>query len=566
MTRQSSSLTRELVKIATKGIVHLVNEQRRTHSGEPYDYVQFNLPAAMPAFPDPRTLIQQRLFGRSTLSLYSFGQALEQLAEKPHVKGIVLNLPMFVMPQADLQTLHDALSRFRAQGKRVIAYAQMYDLKSYFIASAADEIWLQEGGTFMATGLISQQVFLRDALDTIGVTADVVAISPYKSAADQLSRSEPSAESAAQLNWLLDSLFDTYVSAIAAGRSLSADDARAMIDRAPLTDLEAQALGYVDRVTRQELFHQHLGDDVKLIMWEEAERRLPIKVSFDEEQIVVLALSGVIVNGTSATPPVDIPIPLVGGPRIGDVTTVNQIRDLMTNEKVKAVVVYIDSQGGSATASEAIHSALSELAKTRPVVAVMGSVAASGGYYIATPAHHIVAQPGTLTGSIGVVLAKLVTDDLLRKLRFNPFTYLRGENADILASVAPFSEAQRERMRANIERIYDLFLERVQAARKLTREQLEPIAGGRVWTGKQALDLGLVDELGGLDAGIAKARRLAHLPSTAPVLLYLRGPRQPLVAQVADKVNPAAAFHYWTTNLQHLTSGQALYLVDHEWQ
>ncbi|XWX03279.1 signal peptide peptidase SppA [Aggregatilineales bacterium SYSU G02658] len=566
MTRQSSSLTRELVKLATKGVVHLVNEQRRNRSGEPYDYVQFNLPAAMPAFPDPRSLIQQRLFGRSALSLYSFGQALEQLAEKPHVKGILLNLPTFAMPQADLQTLHDALSRFRAQGKRVIAYAQMYDLKSYFLASAADEIWLQEGGAFMATGLISQQVFLRDALDTIGVTADVVAISPYKSAADQLSRSEPSEESAAQLNWLLDSLFDTYVSAIAAGRSLSTDDARAMIDRAPLTDLEAQALGYVDRVTRQELFHQHLGDDVKLIMWEEAERRLPIKVSFDEEQIVVLALSGVIVNGTSATPPVDIPIPLVGGPRIGDVTAVNQIRDLMTNEKVKAVVVYIDSQGGSATASEAIHSALSELAKTRPVVAVMGDIAASGGYYIATPAHHIIAQPGTLTGSIGVVLAKLVTDDLLRKLRFNPFTYLRGANADIFASVAPFSEAQRERMRANIERIYSLFLERVQAARKLTREQLEPIAGGRVWTGKQALDLGLVDELGGLDAGIAKARRLAHLPSTAPVLLYLRGPRQPLVAQVAEKVNPAAALHYWTTTLQHLTSGQALYLVDHEWE
>lgn len=565
MTRKPSPFTRELIKLVGKGIVHLVNEQRRNRPGDPYDYVQFNLPASMPAFPDPRSVIQQRLFGRSALSIYGFGQALERLAELPSVKGILLNLPTLAMPQADLQTLRDTLSTFRAAGKRVIVYAQMYDLGSYFLASAADEIWLQEGGAFMTTGLISQQVFLRDALNTIGVTADVVAISPYKSAADQLSRSEPSEESAAQLNWLLDSLYDTYVSAMAEGRDLSADDVRAMINRAPLTDLEAQELGYIDRVTRQELFHQHLGD-AKIIMWEEADRRLPIKVAFDEEQIVVLALSGMIVNGTSATPPVDIPIPLVGGPRIGDVTAVNQIRDLMTNEKVKAVVVYIDSQGGSATASEAIHSALSELAKTRPVVAVMGSVAASGGYYIATPAHHIIAQPGTLTGSIGVVLAKLVTNDLLRKLRFNPFTYLRGENADIMASVAPFSDAQRERMRTSIERIYSLFLDRVTAARKMPREQLEPIAGGRVWTGKQALELGLVDELGGLNAGIAKARRLAHLPSTAPVLLYLRGPRQPLVAQVAEKVNPAAALTYWTTSLQHLTSGQALYLVDHEWR
>ncbi|MFQ3648186.1 MAG: signal peptide peptidase SppA [Anaerolineae bacterium] len=565
MTRKPSPFTRELIKLVGKGIVHLVNEQRRSHSGDPYDYVQFNLPASMPAFPDPRSIIQQRLFGRSALSVYGFGQALERLAEMPSVKGILLNLPALAMPQADLQTLRDSLSRFRAAGKRVVAYAQTYDLASYFLASAADEVWLQEGGAFMTTGLISQQVFLRDALDTIGVTADVVAISPYKSAADQLSRSEPSPESAAQLNWLLDSLFNTYVSALAEGRGISAEEARAMINRAPLTDLEAQELGYIDRVTRQELFHQHLGD-AKIIMWEEADRRLPIKVAFDEEQIVVLALSGMIVNGTSATPPVDIPIPLVGGPRIGDVTAVNQIRDLMTNDKVKAVVVYINSQGGSATASEAIHSALSELAKTRPVVAVMGSVAASGGYYIATPAHHIIAQPGTLTGSIGVVLAKLVTNDLLRKLRFNPFTYLRGENADILASVAPFSESQRERMRASIERIYSLFLERVAASRKLTRDQLEPIAGGRVWTGAQALELKLIDELGGLDAGIAKARRLAHLPSTAPVLLYLRGPRQPLVAQVAEKVNPAAALTYWTTSLHHLTNGQALYLVDHVWR
>ncbi len=565
MTHKPSPFTRELIKLVGKGIVHLVNEQRRSRPGDPYDYVQFNLPATMPAFPDPRSILQQRLFGRSGLSLYGFGQALERLAEMPSVKGVVLNLPMLAMPQAHLQTLRDSLSHFRAAGKRVVVYAQTYDLASYFLASAADEIWLQEGGAFMTTGLLSQQVFLRDALDTIGVTADVVAISPYKSAADQLSRSEPSEESAAQLNWLLDSLFDTYVSAIANGRDMTPDDARAMINRAPLTDLEAQQLGYIDRVTRQELFHQHLGD-AKIIMWEEADRRLPIKVAFDDEQIVVLALSGMIVNGTSATPPVDIPIPLVGGPRIGDVTAVNQIRDLMTNEKVKAVVVYIDSQGGSATASEAIHSALSELAKTRPVVAVMGSVAASGGYYIATPAHHIIAQPGTLTGSIGVVLAKLVTNDLLRKLRFNPFTYLRGDNADILASVAPFSEAQRERMRASIERIYSLFLDRVAASRKLTREQLEPIAGGRVWTGRQALELKLIDELGGLDAGIAKARRLAHLPSTAPVLLYLRGPRQPLVAQVADKVNPAAALNYWTSNLYHLTNGQALYLVDHVWR
>jgi protease-4 len=519
----------------------------------------------MPTLPDQRNVIQQRILGKSPLSIYAFGQALERIAESDTLKGIVLVLPSFAMGLADLQTLRNHLVKFRQSGKRIIAYAQSYEMANYLIASAADTIWLQTGGVLMTTGLIRQQVFLKNALDTVGLEADVVAITPFKSAADQLSRTEPSPESAAQLNWLLDSEYDILTNLIAEGRGISAQEVRAMVDNAPYTDLQAQEKGFISGLTNEEGFSKLL-DDAQVLTWEQAESQLPIKVHFDDEQIAILPLVGTIVNGPSANPPVDIPIPLVGGQRMGDLTVVQQVRDIMKNESIKAVVLYINSPGGSATASEAMVSALEELAKTRPIVVVMGDVAASGGYYIATCADWIVAQHGTITGSIGVVLAKLINNEMLKKLRFNPFLYLRGENANIFSGSEKFTDPQRDKMRDSIVRIYDVFVQRVADARKKKAEEVDAIGGGRVWTGQQALEHGLVDELGGLEQGIAKARQLAHLPSTTPVRIFRSQQKQPLAAQLAEKVDPAAAVRYWFTGVNALANGKALYLVDYEWR
>lgn len=556
---------KEVTRFIGQQAVSLVNMQRAHNQTDPMHFVQITLPAVMPPLPDLRNVIQQRLLGRSAMSLYEFETALRRIATDADVRGVVLVMNGFGMGLADLQTLRDAIVRFRSGGKKVIAYAQSYDLANYFVASAADALWTLPGGMVSTTGLVSSQVFLKDALDTVGLEADVVAVTPYKSAADQLSRTEPSPESRAQVEWLLDSNYEIMVDTIAAGRGISADAVRAMIDHAPYTDVQALEQGFIEQISNEEGFAALL--DVTpdaFLTWEQADARLPLLLRFDEPYVALVSLSGTIVNGTSGQPPVDIPIPLVGGARIGDVTVVQHIRQLMDDDSAKAVVLLIDSPGGSATASEAIVSALEELAKTRPIVVVMGDVAASGGYYIATCADWIIAQPGTITGSIGVVLAKLVTTDALRKLRFNPFYYLRGENAAVFTSIRKFSDSERERMTESIARIYDLFVQRVADARKMKIEEVDAISGGRVWTGKQALANGLVDQLGGLQEGLAKARELARLPADTPVRMSRPSSGASLTAQLAEKVNPAAALNYWYSGVTMIANGQAQLLLDFE--
>jgi protease-4 len=230
----------------------------------------------------------------------------------------------------------------------------------------------------------------------------------------------------------------------------------------------------------------------------------------------------------------------------------------MKDDHVAAVVVFIDSRGGSASASEAMASALGELAKTRPVVVYMHNVAASGGYYIATPAQWIVAQPGTITGSIGVIAGKVITQGLFERLRINRVEMTRGENANILSDVAPFTDDQRAQIRASIEHTYALFRKRVGEARGLEPSAVDAIGEGRVWTGQQALENGLVDELGGLDVALAKARELAKLDEETPAVLLNDEVKRPLGPIVAD---PAAATQYALENARMIYNGRAQFMM-----
>ena len=214
---------------------------------------------------------------------------------------------------------------------------------------------------------------------------------------------------------------------------MKADAVKRMIDGAIHLSEDALEQGYVDGIMNEEALVTYLGVN-KLTMWEEANQQLYLPVrDFSGRYVAVLYAGGMIVDGESATPPSDVPVPIpfVGGERMGDITVNQQLRNLMRDPACGALVLYIDSGGGSASASESMASALSEFAKSRPLVVYMGGVAASGGYYIATPAHWIVAQAGAITGSIGVIMGKLVNSEMLKKLRFNPVSYLRGDNADL---------------------------------------------------------------------------------------------------------------------------------------
>ena len=473
---------------------------------------------------------------------------------------MILRLNGLALTLADLQTLRGSILRLRAAGKRAIVFAQSYTLAQYYLASAADEIILQPGGDLMTVGLHQEATFLKDALALIGVQLDVVAISPYKGAYDQFSRAEISPEGREQLEWLLDSRYDQIVNGIAEGRKELAEAVRGLIDSSPHVDQAALAAGYVDALLNEEDLAAHLK--IKhLILWKDAEKKLLIqRRPRAEKYVALLKVGGLMLPGESANPPVSLPIPFIGGERAGDQTVVRQVRALAKNKSAAAVVLFIDSGGGAVVAAEAMTSALQALAKTRPLIVFMNGVAASGGYYIATPARWIVAQPGTITGSIGVITAKPVAGGLRDKLSIHTLEFTRGANADIFSDSAPFSEAQRAQMRASIEHIYQRFIGLVADSRKLTVEAVDAVGGGRVWTGEQALEHKLIDQLGDLQAALAKARELAQLPADAPVAL-VAGKSKPL-PPVAD---PAAALRYPHENARALLNGAAQVLMPLEW-
>lgn len=552
---------RPLASQAMGSLIQAVNQQRKKTSK--LDYVLLELPAIMPTSPIEMNLIERRIFGDPPISIIEVQQAFERIAHDERVQGVILKLSSLALSLADLQTLRDTILRLRGKGKRVICHAYRYDTATYYLASAADEIILQPGGELMTLGLNTQITFMRDALEAIGVEVDAIAISPYKSAADTFTEQEPSPEVKNQINWILDSQYQQILQSISTGRGMTTEAVHTLIDNAPHTEQSALAEGYIDAIYHEETLPDYLSS-AHIIPWENAQHSLPILWhGLPKRYVAVVPLSGIIVDGESQKPPRDVPVPIVGAERIGSKTLAQQVRSLLKDKHIAAVVLWIDSRGGSATASEAMSAALDELSADRPLVVAMNGVAASGGYYIATPAQWIVAQPGTITGSIGVIMAKAINSDMLKKLRFNSVPFQRGKNADLLSTTAPFSEDQREKMRASIEHVYDQFLGRVAHARQMSREAVDEIGGGRVWTGQQALENGLVDQLGGLREAIQKARELAGLAEDTPAF-FVTPPRKPIGPQLRESLNPAAGLHYTLTGINGILNGHAQFLLPYD--
>jgi len=539
----------------------IFNLRNRLRKRSKIDYVTIELPQEMPTLPESRNWALARALGPSPMSLTELDRIFERIGDDPRPKGVILTIHGLALPLANLQTLRNSLLRLRAKGKRVICYAQSYSNAVYYIASACNEIVLQPTGEVETIGLRAEATFLKDALDMVGVKLDSIAISPFKGAFDQLSRSEMSPEGKAQLDWLLDSQFDMIVEGIAEGRKLSIEAVKKMIDGAPYLDSEALAAGYVDAVETEEALYRRLNSE-HIVSWQKANKKLLKKWTQSSDKYVALIdVTGMMIAGKSAKPPIDLPIPFIGGERVGDITVVQQVRHVMEDEQVAAVILYINSGGGAVIAGEAMRSALVELAKKHPVVTYMDGVAASGGYYIATPTQWIVAQPGTITGSIGVITAKAVTNGLYEKLHAHRTEITRGANAGMMSDFAPFTDTQRVRMRQTVEHIYKHFVELVSTSRHLSYEAVDAIAGGRVWTGVQAKANGLVDELGDLKTALAKARALANLPDHAP-LIVVEAKGKPLPPQLAEKANPAASLVYMHESLTAIANSSPQVLLD----
>lgn len=490
----------------------------------PPDYVIFTLHGSYPDLRQPpEGFLQQKMRGRIK-SLQELEKDFQLIAKRRHVKGVILHLGNLALPLSQLQSLTGMINNLQASGKEVITWATNYDNQKYFLATAANRVLLQKGGTIYTLGFTNRQIYLKSALDWCGIEFDVVQVSPFKSALDIFTRYDMSKEVKEMTDWLIDSFFQQFVLAITNGRKLSEDEARALIEQTPLYGENAIEAGAIDGIVNAEDLPDFLGARGKpagLASWDECSKSFPRPLpATPGKYIAVLRVQGNIVDGKSLRPPArpPLPVPFLFNEQTGDLSFVQQARRVLKDKRARAVLLYIDSGGGSAASSEAITSILQKIAAEKPLVAMMGSMAGSGGYYVATPASYIVAQPATITGSIGVIAAKIINSRLLERLLLNRETIRRGQRELFNSPEEPFTEEERNKATQFINQIYELFIKRVADSRSMSPDVVDGIGGGRVWTGEQALKHGLVDELGGLKTALTQLQKMAGLPQNTPLI------------------------------------------------
>ena len=438
-----------------------------------------------------------------------------------------------------LQEIRDAILDFKVSGKKVIGYMTNCSTGNYLLASVCDRVVLHPSGEVRLVGLRSETSFYKGILDKLGIRADLEHIGKYKSASDIFTREEMSKAHREVQNAILDDLYDQFTQSIAERRSWSQDDVKSLIDQGPFTAKQALMHGIVDQLAyRDELkdiAKDLSGKDCRLV---KARQYLGIvEYEYDWEvplpKIAVITAEGMMMTGESFTDP------FTGTRTMGSTTIARAIRNVRKDSSVKAVVLRIDSGGGLVVAADTIWRELMRLKDVKPLVVSMGNVAGSGGYYIAAPAEVIVAEPGTITGSIGVISGKYNLKGLYDKIGLHKEIIKRGKHADFYTDYGDYPAEEREIVHAQIQEIYDDFIGKVAEGRGMTREAVDQIGRGRIWTGKQAKEIGLVDELGGLNLALSIARGKAGLVGKEVQLIRL--PRQGVWEQWLD------AFH--TTRL-----------------
>jgi protease-4 len=494
------------------------------------------------------------LFRPPGISLLQLGEQFRLIASDARVQTVILNIRPLAMPLAKIDVLRGYIQILQEAGKRVLAWSYHYELGSYYLASTADEIMLLPGGDIGPLGISQEYIYLADALERVGVQADYMQITPYKSAGDMFTRSEMSEQVREMGSWLADSTWDGFIQAVAIGRDIAEEQVRKILNDTPYTDLDAVEVGLIDAILHEEELPAALGNQTepqKITPWKAAlgqvHQNPPHKPG---KYVALMGIEGIIVDGGNAQPPVEPPLPVPFGfeKRAGNLSVSQMTRQVLADKRAGALVVYVDSRGGSATASESISAALAQVAEQIPVLVAFGPVAASGGYYVATPAAQIFAQPNTITGSIGVIIGKFEFEGLLKNLSVNLDRINRGEAAGFYDPQKKWSEAQRAKVWNSLMRIYNLFLHRVAESRQMEANAVDEIGGGRVWTGRQALDHNLVDALGGLDQALAKARELAGLREDAAVRLYTPGK-----GNLPPIPDPAVGLRYAVDNFKLLS-------------
>ncbi|MFO7567461.1 MAG: signal peptide peptidase SppA [Enhygromyxa sp.] len=495
---------------------------------------------------DPMTLLTGG--GGGSLQTRALLDELDELAGQEQLEGLILRIGTLGMDMARAQELRGALVEFKADGARKLhCHAEGLSNTSYYLLSACDELAMVPVGDLMLPGPAATPVHLKGLLDKLGVGADFLHVGAFKGAAEPLTRDAPSPEMIETLEAMVEQAYATMVAGIAEGRGKSEDEVRAWIDEALFTSEQALERGLIDAV---EAWEPYLARTVGERGWKQAALGKGDKGKLDpaalqrflglappkrpsEPHVALVYAVGNIIDGKGQGP-------LGATQEIASAQLVPVLDRLAQDDKVAAVVLRIDSGGGSARASEQIWHAVERLKGQKPVVVSMAGVAASGGYYIAAGASKIIADPDTLTGSIGVVGGKLVLGEALEQVGVKTYAVSKGARALMWSPMQPWTEAEREVVYAMMEHTYEVFLSRVAAGRKMERDAVHEIAQGRVWTGAAAKQRGLVDELGGLEQALAVARELGTVDADVGLEVY---PAEPTLKDLLGSFEQLAAVH-----------------------
>jgi protease-4 len=475
-------------------------------------------------------LVRQQPTLRETIA------GIRKAKDDPRVKALVIRPQAAGALWGQLQEIRAVLEEFRGAGKPLTAYLEFGASQEYYLASAADRIVMMPAGQLDLTGVATYELFLRGALDKLGVYPDLLHIGDFKSASNTFTEKTFTPAHREMTESLNRDWYEELVRAIAAGRKKSADDVRRAIDQGPFDADTARDLGLVDAIG----YEDQIDDEgptagtrrIEADTWARVPSRPRDRTAGG--RIALLYAVGTIASGRSSF---DTP----GGHVIGSDTFVQWLRKVRVDPDVRAIVIRVDSPGGSAIASEVIWRELMLTRDIKPVIVSMGDVAASGGYYIAVPAHVIVAQPGTLTGSIGVVTGKFVLEGSADKLGLGTEAVSAGARAEIYSPFRPFTPDERAKIEEQMEGTYELFVARVAEGRGSEPAKIDAIAQGRVWTGRQAHELKLVDELGGLDRAIQIAKERARLDPNKDVNLLVYPPKRSIFDVVANPFGASAA-------------------------
>ena len=474
------------------------------------------------------------LFGDLQENLSDLQQRLISAGEDKKIDGIFLSIHPTAVGRGTLNEITTTIAKVREMGKPVYAWVESGNASDYLIACACDKVFQPEASMLMLTGLQMEIGFYKNMFDKLDIQAEVLAIGDYKAAGEPYSRTEMSPKYREEMEALIDSFYAQMVDAIAKSRGKTSDEVKKIIDGGPYSAEQAKKLGLLDGLCYQDQFDDLIKeryDEEVVVTIDEKYGKKKLDLDFEGfagmvkmmnlmmgiegetkksllPKVAIIYAMGPIMTGKSVND-------TFSGQVMGSDTIIKAVKEAADNKNVKAIVLRVDSPGGSALASDLMWRALEECGK--PVVVSMGNVAASGGYYISMGADYIFAEPGTITGSIGVISMKIALEGLYEKLGINTDIISRGKNAGIMSSTTPFTEEQKKAMRNLSIDIYGQFTRKAAEGRKMPLDKLIELAGGRVYTGTTAVELGLVDQVGTLKDAIAKAKEVAGLEADAKI-------------------------------------------------